>query len=317
MKLLVLGGTQFVGRAIVEAALARRHEVTLFNRGRTNPGLFPDAEHVQGDRTRDLSPLAGRRFDAVIDTSGYEPHVVRASVEALEGTPYVYVSSISAYADLSVGPNEESPTYGSGDGYGELKAACERELPADSLVVRPGLVVGPHDHTYRFTYWVDRIARAGEVVAPEPRSAPVQIIDARDLGEWIVRCVEQGTRGTYNAIGPVAPLTMEELLETIRAAIGSDARFHWIDEETLRRHEVQEWMELPLWLVDPTHGGMQKAENRRALAAGLTFRPLADTVRDTLAWLESGAKARGEDWEHGPVGLTPERETELLEAVAA
>jgi 2'-hydroxyisoflavone reductase len=238
-------------------------------------------------------------------------------VEALEGMPYVYVSSISAYADLSVGPNEESPIYESGDGYGELKAACERVLPAGALVVRPGLVVGPHDHTCRFTYWVDRIACAGDVVAPEPRSAPVQIIDARDLCEWIVRCVEQGARGTYNAIGPAAPLTMEELLETIRAVSGSDARLHWIDEETLRRHEVREWMELPLWLVDPAHGGMQRADNRRAIAAGLTFRPLAETVRDTLAWIESGATTRGEGWEHGPVGLTPERETELLEAAAA
>ena len=311
MRLLILGGTQFVGRAVAEAALERGHELTLFNRGRTNPELFPEAEHVHGDRTRDLSLLAGRPFDAVIDTSGYEPQVVRASVEALEGTPYVYVSSISAYADLSVGPNEESPTYESGDGYGELKAACERELPADALVVRPGLVVGPHDHTYRFTYWVDRIARAGDVVAPEPRRAPVQIIDARDLGEWIVRCVEQGTRGTYNAIGPVAPLTMEELLETIRAASGSDARFHWIDEETLRRHEVQEWMELPLWLVDPTHGGMQKADNRRAIVAGLTFRPLAVTARDTLAWFKSQPAERQAKLK---AGLLPEREAEVLAA---
>jgi 2'-hydroxyisoflavone reductase len=316
VKLLILGGTQFVGRAVAEAALERSHELTLFNRGRTNPELFPEAEHVRGDRDSDLSPLAGRTWDAVIDTCGYAPEAVRASVALLAGMPYAYVSSISAYADLSVGPNEETRLHKTGDGYGELKAACERELPADALVVRPGLVVGPHDHTYRFSYWVDRIARGGDVVAPEPRSAPVQFIDARDLGEWIVRCVERGTTGTFNAIGPAAPLTMERLLETIRAATGADARLHWIDEETLKRHEVEEWMELPLWLVDPVHGGMQKADNRRAIAAGLTFRATVDTVRDTLTWLESGAKARGENWEHGPVGLTPEREAELLEVAA-
>ena len=216
MKLLVLGGTQFVGRAVTEIALERGHELTLFHRGRTNPDLFPEAEHLHGDRDHDLAALEGRSFDAVVDTSGYVPRAVRASVDALADTHYVFVSTISVYADFARGPDEESPVHLRGDGYGELKAACERELPEGALIVRPGLIVGPHDPTYRFTYWVDRLARGGDVVAPEPRDAFVQLIDVRDLADWLVRAAEERLGGVFNAVGPAEPLTMHELLETIR-----------------------------------------------------------------------------------------------------
>jgi 2'-hydroxyisoflavone reductase len=313
VRLLILGGTQFVGRAVVEAALARGHEVTLFHRGRTNPALFPEAEHVHGDREVDLSPLAGRSWDAVVDTSGYEPQVVRKSLEAVGDTPYAFVSTISVYADLTVGPDEQSAMHESGDGYGELKAACERELPDDALIVRPGLIVGPHDPTYRFTYWVDRIARGGDVVAPAPRERQVQFIDVRDLGEWLVRCVENGTTGVFNAVGPDRVLTMGEVLDACVSVTVSGARLHWLDPALLKERGVAEWMGLPLWVYDSGYRGMLGTDNSRAVAAGLTFRPVEDTVRDTLAWIRSGEKIIRDDWAEDRPGLTPEREAELLE----
>jgi len=316
MKLLVLGGTQFVGRAVVEAALARGHEPTLFHRGRTNPELFRELEHLHGDREVDLSALAGRSWDAVIDTSGYEPQVVRASVEALAGTPYAFVSTISVYSDLTVGPDEDAPVHEDGDGYGELKAACERELPADALTLRPGLIVGPHDPTYRFTYWVDRIARGGDVVAPAPPERPVQFIDVRDLGEWLVRCVENRTTGVFNVVGPDRELTMGEVLDACVRVTGSDARVHWLDPALLKERGVAEWIGLPLWVYESGYRGMLQTANTRAVAAGLTFRPVEETVRDTLAWIRSGEKIIRDDWAEERPGLTPEREAELLREAA-
>jgi 2'-hydroxyisoflavone reductase len=313
MKLLVLGGTRFVGRAVVDSALARGHEVTLFNRGRTNPELFPEVERLRGDRVDDLAALRGRSFEAVVDPSGFTPKAVRASVAALPGAHYLFVSSISAYADLSVPPTEESPTYTAGDGYGELKAAAEREVPAGGLIVRPGLIVGPNDPTYRFTYWVERIARGGDVLAPEPREAPVQLIDVRDLGGWLVRSAEDRLAGTFNAVGPAEPLTMERLLERIRAVSRSDVRFRWVAAEYLRQRGIEEWSKLPLWLVDPAYRGMQQAVNSRALAAGLELRPLEETVHDTLVWIRSGEPTFLGD---ARPGLEPQQETELLAEAA-
>jgi 2'-hydroxyisoflavone reductase len=316
LKLLVLGGTQFVGRAVAEAALARGHELTLFHRGRTNPALFPQAEHVHGDRERDLTALEGRAFDAVVDTSGYVPDVVRASVEALSGIHYVFVSSISVYSDLTVGPSEDSPMYTEGDGYGALKAACERELPGDAQVVRPGLIVGPHDPTYRFTYWVDRIARGGDVVAPAPPERRVQLIAVRDLAEWLVRCAENRTSGVFNAVGPERELTMGDVLDACVGVTGGDARLHWLDPALLKERGVGEWMDLPLWVFDSEYRGMLHTDNSRAVAAELTFRPLDETVRDTLAWIRSGEPIIRDDLAEERPGLTPEREAELLSEAA-
>jgi 2'-hydroxyisoflavone reductase len=313
VKLLVLGGTQFVGRAVAEAALECGHELTLFNRGRTNPGLFPGAEHLRGDRNGDLAALEGRSVDAVIDTSGYVPEAVSASAEALRDAHYVFVSTISVYTDFSRGPDEESPVHTSGSGYGELKAACERELPEGSLIVRPGLIVGRHDPTYRFTYWVDRIAAGGDVLAPEPRDCPVQFIDVRDLAEWLVRSAERKLGGVFNAVGPGGPLTLEELLETCRRVTGGDARFHWVPAEVLEERGIENWSMLPLWVSDPQYAGLQRVDVSRARASGLTFRPVEETVRDTLDWIRSGDDLFVDQGRPRP-GVDPELERELVGA---
>ena len=320
MKLLFLGGTKFLGRATVETALERGHDVTLFTRGETNPDLFPEVEQLRGDRAADLSPLDGREWDAVVDTSGYFPGVVRASAEALRDSVgrYLFVSSISAYGDFSAGPSEEStraelaeghpvdemlPDY---DNYGPLKALSEdvvSELYGDrAVIVRPGLIVGPHDPTGRFTYWPHRIARGGDFVVPAPADGQFQLIDARDLGAWMVGLLERGASGTFNATHP--GLTWGELVESSLRVTGSDARPVWIDENWLAEQGVGEWMELPMWLHDPEWVGMNRADVDRALGAGLTFRPLDDTVRATLDQAETTEDA----------GLKPDRERELLEA---
>ena len=318
MRLLILGGTKFLGRAIVDAALDRGHALTLFNRGQTNPDLYPDVEQIHGDRTQDLSALAGRTWDAAVDVSTFLPHSVRLSIDGLRGgvDRYVYVSSISAYRDQSVPPVEgapvaelEDPDSESVEDYGALKAACERlveEAFGDrALVIRPGLIVGPHDPTDRFTYWPRRIAEGGRVLAPAPPDAPVQFIDGRDLGDWIVRATEAGLGGVYNATG--APTTFERLLETARRVTGPDAEIVWVASETLVEAGVGEWMELPLWIASAEFSAMQRADVSKAVAAGLTFRPLEDTIRDTLAWDAE------REWPHADgVGLTPERERELL-----
>lgn len=325
MKLLLLGGTVFLGRQLVEVALARGHSVTVFNRGRTNPELFPEAEKLRGDRSSgDLAALTGRNWDAVLDTSGYVPRVVGASAERLAErvAHYTFISTESVYADFRTpGLNEsypvgqladESTEEVTGETYGPLKALCERAveaaLPGRSLIVRPGLIVGPHDPTDRFTYWPARAARGGEVLAPGRSASPVQFIDVRDLAAWAINLVEKHETGIFNADGP--PHTLGELLETSRVASGSDARLTWVNEEFLAQHNVAPWSELPLWVPesDPDLAGFASISIEKALRAGLTHRPLADTVRDTLAW----AATRPAD-HHWRAGLTPEREAELLE----
>jgi 2'-hydroxyisoflavone reductase len=319
VRLLVLGGTKFLGRAAVEAALARRHEVTLFNRGETNPGLFPEAEKLRGDRTQNLDPLRGREWDAVLDPSGYIPAVVRASAEALADATghYLFVSSVSAYASLAEPVDEESALAELGEepadrladdysNYGALKVLCEQAVAEvfgeRQASVRPGLIVGAHDPTGRFTYWPHRVARGGRVVAPAPPEAPVQFIDAKELGAWLVDLCERRAGGVYNATHPGR--SWREVLETSREVSGSDATFEWVPAKVLNERAVGEWMELPLWLSDPDSAAMHETDVSRAVAAGLTFRSLAETVRDTLDHAET---VEG-------VGLTPEREAELLAA---
>ena len=305
MRILVLGGTKFLGRAIVEEALARGHELTLFNRGTTNAELFPDLEKLRGDRTTDLSALSGRTWDAVIDPSGYVPAVVRASAEQLHDSgTYVFISSISVYADLTEARGEDSPTAELGDrsldelapdysNYGALKVLCEEEVERvfgeRSLLVRPGLIVGPHDPTGRFTYWPQRLARGGEILAPGPPERRAQIVDVRDLAAWIVAAVENGVTGTFNATNEGTP--WGELLA------GADVT--WVSDEHLQEHEVGEWMELPLWLA----GAGMRVDVSRAIAEGLRFRPVDETIRGAL----DAPAVEG-------VGLTPEREAELLAA---
>jgi 2'-hydroxyisoflavone reductase len=308
LKLLVLGGTKFVGRALVEAALARGHELTLFNRGQTNPELFPEVEKLRGDRDGELDALRGRSWDAVVDVAGFVPRVVRQSVELVDAPYYLFVSTRSAYADLSGPTDETAPLHGDVDSediskhYGELKAMCERVVrERPSGIVRPGLIVGPHDPTGRFTYWPHRIARGGEVLAPGIPDDPVTLIDARDLGDWMVRLCENETQGVYNAIDV---RTWGELLDACMRAIESDARLVWAPSDWLLEQGVDEWMELPLWLASPEYAGMHRVANDRAVAAGLTFRPLEETARGTLDEARTTEDA----------GMKPARERELLEA---
>lgn len=321
MKILILGGTRFLGRHLVDAALACGHEVTLFNRGKTNPDLYPE-KTILGDRDGGLDALAGRQWDAVIDTCGYFPRLVRDSAQALVDSVehYTFISSISVYADESTPDLDESAAVGTiedesveeitGETYGPLKALCEQAVqaayPEGALIIRPGLIVGPHDSSDRFTYWPARLARGGEVLAPGDPQMPVQIIDARDLAEWNIRLVEDRVTGVFNATGPENLLTMQEVIETCQQASGVPAEITWVSEEFLLEQKVAPFTDLPLWLPEAVWG-MSQVNISRAVAAGLSFRPLAETVADTLAWSQS--RPADYEWING---LKPERETELL-----
>ncbi len=327
MKLLILGGAVFLGRHLVDAAQARGHEITLFTRGQHNPALFPEVEKLRGDRDGDLTALQGRSFDAVIDTCGYVPRVVRASAELLADTVdhYTFISTISVFANTTTPGIDESGAVGkladetveevTGETYGPLKALCEqaaeRAMPGRVLNIRPGLIVGPYDPSDRFTYWPHRVAQGGDVLAPGKPERLVQFIDGRDLAEWTIRMAESKQTGTYNATGPDYPLTMGQVLEACKAESGSDARFVWVDEQRLLDAGAQPWMEVPLWIPasDPDSRGFNEINCQKAFAAGLTFRPLAETVRDTLAW----DATRPADVER-KAGIKPEREAHYLQA---
>lgn len=327
MRILILGGTLFVGRHLVEAALARGDEVTIFNRGRTNPDLFPDVEHLRGDRDGDLAALRGRTWDAVIDPSARVPRWARMTGELLadDVEHYTFISSGSVYADTSrPGVDESAPVHTIADEtveeitdpetYGALKVLCERALeeamPGRVLSVRAGLIVGPYDPTGRFTYWAHRFARGGDVLAPEPRDQPVQLVHARDLADWILAMAERREAGVFNATGPAEPLTMERLLEGCTVATQSEAEVVWVDEDFLLEHRVEPWSDLPLWLApdaNPREASFLAVDVSKAVRAGLRFRPLAQSVEETLSGARTAAAA----------GLSPEREAELLAAWTA
>ncbi len=322
MDLLILGGTRFVGRHLVTAALDRGHRVTLFNRGQSAPDLFPEVETLRGDRDGNLSALRGREWDAVVDTCGYVPRIVRASAGLLADAVdrYVFISSISVYEDsLPPGADESAPVAAledesieevTGETYGALKALCERAaedaMPGRVVGVRPGLIVGLHDPTGRFAYWPVRAARGGEALAPGRPDRPVQFVDARDLGRWLVSMAERGEPGTYNATGPEDTLTMGSMLEACAEATGNDVNFTWVDDAFLEERDVQPFMGLPLWLPE-RYAGLAAVDNSRAVAAGLHFRPLKETVGDVLEY-ERGLHGAQYD-----AGLDPGRERELLE----
>ncbi len=330
LDLLILGGTAFLGIAQVEYARARGHRVTLFNRGRTNPHLFPELEKLVGDRAiPDYSALEGRRWDAVLDNSASLSPWVEDSTEILRDSVghYLFVSSISAHKDNSrIGGTETTPVFTEEDyrdaleagqerAYGPNKAQAERvtlrAFGDGGIVVRPGLIVGPHDRSDRFTYWPVRIHRGGEVLAPGDGSDWVQWVDVRDLARFMVHLLEVEASGTYNATGPEAPLTMAGLLYGIRAITSADVSFAWVEADFLREHEVGAWMEMPLWVYpSPEMRGFSAWDCSKAVEAGLTFRPLADTARDTLEWWASQPQ---EDRELG-TGLDPEKEARILEA---
>jgi 2'-hydroxyisoflavone reductase len=324
MNVLVLGGTRFLGRHLVEALQARGHAVTLFNRG-SRPDLFAGLEQLRGDRSlgpEGLAALRGRRWDAVIDTCGYVPRLVDAGVAQLRDSTgrYVFVSSISVYAAFGDGPDEQAPVETLADPssedvprhYGALKAACEQVVARGfgdrALSVRPGLIVGPFDPTGRFTYWPLRVARGGEVLAPGDPDAPVQFIDARDLARWIVRLVERGVGGVFNATGPAQPLAIGALLQACARVAQADCRFTWVSEAFLLAQGVQPWTELPLW-VTHADAGLDRTVITRALGEGLAFMPLETTIADTLAWARADAGAGSDS---RAATLSREREAELL-----
>lgn len=324
MKILILGGTSFLGPQIVEAARARGHVLTLFNRGRTNPSLFPDLEKLRGDRDGDLKSLEGRSWDAVVDTSGFVPRIVTLSASLLAPNvkQYVFISTISVFTQeikpgtAEDGPLETTPDETSEDVkkyYGALKALCEKAaekaMPGRVWNIRPGLIVGPGDKTDRFTYWPVRIARGGEVLAPGDGNDPVQYIDARDLGEWIALGIERGLNGVYNATGPAKKLTMKTMLEEIKKGTGGDAKFTWVSTEFLTKKGIAPWSDLPVWV--PGDRGFTQISNAKAVGAGLTFRPVAVTAKDTLAWYKSLPQDR-----RGKLlaGISDDKEKELLAA---
>jgi 2'-hydroxyisoflavone reductase len=327
-SILVLGGTGFIGPHIVSSALARGHKVTLFNRGKTHPGLFPDVEKLHGDRDGHLEALAGRTWDAVVDPSGYVPRLVKASAELLAPSigHYVFISTISVYAEHDkLDADESSPVETLSDPttedvrahYGGLKALCEKAaeaaMPGRVLNIRPGLIIGPGDPSGRFSHWPTRLAQGGEVLAPGDGSTPVQYIDGRDLGAWIIRAIEDRAVGTMNALGPAQRVTIKGVLDECNRALGGKAQLTWVDGGFLDQRGVSGWGDLPMWIDNKGEwAGFGTLSNARAVKAGLAFRPIGDTARDTLAWLDTvpadeRAKARS-------TGIKPAKEAEVLAA---
>jgi 2'-hydroxyisoflavone reductase len=334
LRILILGGTGFTGPFQVHYAVARGHTVTVFNRGRRQADLPASVEHLIGDRNNDLKALEGREWDVVIDNPTMLPNWVRLSGKLLKDAcrQYVFISTISVYADTSeVGMDETTPvleyqgdtdpfTFEMGQEsirfYGELKAMSEREaaywFPGRATIIRPGLIVGPRDESDRFTYWPVRVDRGGEVLAPNSPNDPTQIIDARDLAEWTIRMVEQGDVGVYNATGPERPRPFGEMLNGIQAAIGANATFTWVDQDFLQEKEVRGWSELPVWVRQgPDTAGFMTVSVAAAMAKGLTYRPFAETARDTLAYHNSRSPERQAALR---AGLKPEKEAEVLAA---
>jgi len=335
MKILVIGGTKFVGRHLINAALDKGHEVTIFHRGRHSPADLPVVDQILGDRNNDLKKLQGRSWEAVIDTCGYLPQHVESSAIALKDSIglYVFISSISAYADFSkpdsdedaplavltpvqeevfekIDPLQDLNAYALGELYGALKVRCEkvvsRSLPERSLIIRPGLIVGEFDWTDRFTYWVMRVAKGGEVLAPGNPSLYVQFIDAVDLAEWMIEMIEKGETGIYNATGNPFELTFGQMVDEIKAVTKSNAEFIWVADEFMRENQIAPWTDMPVYLpVTPETKGHSTVNVDRALTKGLKFRVLKKTISDTFIWRKSvlgDLKA----------GISQEREQKLI-----
>jgi 2'-hydroxyisoflavone reductase len=331
LRILILGGTGFTGPYQVRYALSRGHKVTTFNRGKTHPDELPkEVEQLIGDRNGKLEALKDRQWDVVIDNPTTLPAWVRDAAQVLKANVdrYVFISTISIYGEPKEGPDENTSTerYDGTDPYketieavrasgfktyGPLKVLSEREaekwFPGKTLIIRPGLIVGPRDETDRFTYWPVRIDRGGEVLAPGTTNDPVQFIDARDLAEWTIRMVENRETGIYNATGPAKPVGIGGMLDGIKDALKSDAKFVWATEEFLTEQKVQPWSDMPVWTGK--EGGLSRTNINRALSKGLTFRPLGVTARDTLAWFKSQPQDRQSKLR---AGVTPEREAEVL-----
>lgn len=296
LKILILGGTHFLGFHLTEEFQERGHEVTLFNRGMQNTDLFPNVEKLQGDRDGNLNALLGRNWDAVIDTSGHLPRIVEQSAQVLKGATkhYTFISTVGVYENFHKFDIDESYPIAQLEDpqsevitdktYGALKGLCEAVIqqyfPKKALIIRPGLIVGPNDPTDRFTYWVKRIEEGGEVLAPAHQ--PVQLIDVRDLAKWIVQMVERQATGIYNAAG--IPSSLEQLLQECQK-LNPKTHVIWISEDFLLKKNVQDWVELPLWLSSKRQmPGFLCINSQKAIESGLTFRPIAETIEATLKW---------------------------------
>jgi 2'-hydroxyisoflavone reductase len=318
VRLLVLGGTLFLGRHLVDAAVARGHRVTTFTRGRTNPGPRDDVEALRGDRDGDLSALGGREWDAVVDTSAYRPAQASATARLLLNAvgSYCLISSASVYAEIPDGGAAESSALvgetGEVASYGALKVGCEHEVTGAfgerSLIVRPGVLCGPRDPTGRLSYWVHRIARGGDVLAPGDPMHLVQLLDARDLAQWLVAMLEAERGGVFNTSGPRSRITMDTLLRVIRATVATDADFIWAGDDFLLAEGVVPWSDLPFWLPRDAPGPL--LDSRKAYAAGLTCRALEDTIRDVLA--DDTAIVQVDGGPPQPAPMSSAREAALL-----
>ena len=335
LRILILGGTGFTGPSQVRYSLGRGHKVTTFNRGKTHPGELPaEVEQLVGDRNGKLDALKNRQWDVVIDNPTTLPAWVRDAAQMLKGNVdrYAFISTISVYPDpLPAAGVDENSALQKYDGpdpyketieavrasgyktYGPLKALTEKEaekwFPGKTLIIRPGLIVGPRDETDRFTYWPVRIDRGGETIAPGNPDDPVQFIDARDLAEWTIRMAENRETGIYNATGPAKPLGVGGMLDGIKEAEKSNATFTFVPYDFLKQNKVEAWSDMPVWAGDEL--GLSRTKIDRALNKGLTFRPMADTARDTLAWFKSLPQDRQSKMR---AGLTAERESEVLTA---
>ena len=338
LNILILGGTGFTGPEQVEYAIARGHKVTLLNRNKTRPDFFKGrVEQLLGDLNADVSALKGKRFDVVIDNPTTLPAWVRNVAQYMKGNTdhYIFISTVSAYqSDKNTWADESDTLAALPEGldpyavppadarrnYGPLKAFSEKEVekhyPGKNTIIRPGLIVGPLDVSDRFTYWPYRIDKGGEVLAPGDGNDPVQIIDARDIAEWTIRMAENRTLGTFNATGPVKPLTMAEMLYGIKAVTTSDAQFTWVPADFLKDQKIRAWSNMPVWEPDgPDNGAFSRRSIAKALAAGLTFRPLAVTAKDTLDWNKKRPEAELQALAEGRrAGISAQRETEVLTA---
>lgn len=326
MKILIIGGSHFLGRHLAEAALAQGHQLTLFNRGKTHSHLFPAVEEIHGDRYHDLPLLVGKTWDAVIDTCGYHPAAVGCSALMLKHVAdrYVFISSISVYKDFSIPrlnetsptcdwPEETDPKDNTPSTYGARKILCELAVEASfrgrALHIRPGVLAGPYDSSGRVPYWLYRLARGGEVLAPGNPDHPLQLLDARDLASWTVRMIESKQTGIFNAVGPDGHLTFQEFLQTCQIAVCSTCSFKWASEELLFKHGVKAWTELPLWIPEFLRG-LHEVKGMKAFGQGLNCRPLEMTLEDTWRWQkETKPTYSDKPW------LTQEQEAKLLTAI--
>ena len=338
LNILILGGTAFTGPQQVEYALKRGHKITLLNRNKTRPDFFKGkVDQLIGDLNDDVSALKGKKFDVIIDNPTTLPAWVRNVAQYMKGNTgqYIFISTVSAYAnDKNTWADESDalaqlpagidpyavPAAEARRNYGPLKALSEKEVekhyPGINTIIRPGLIVGPLDVSDRFTYWPYRIDKGGEVLAPGDGNDPVQIIDSRDIAEWTIRMAENRTFGTFNATGPTKPYTMSEMLTGIKAAIGSSATFTWVPAKFLAEQKIRAWSNMPVWVADtPDNGAFSRRKIDKAIAAGLTFRPLAVTARETLAWNKTRPEAELQALAEGRrAGISAQREAEVLAA---